>query len=216
MTSRLDENGIEPAFGFRVLEIVVGDPRASAAASLASRSGISLPRFAACFRNPRATAFKLARNLRGQSEIRAPVPAEPNTQRPPNRYIEQRPRPRRSGCTSFADALALRSPGPQMSGLVTLRRHAFPLFKRRIPDRFGFLPLLYAFRPADFGSLIARFSYGVKRNGVKPAFLLGKAENVVINPIFQAERQEACSWPLWVSVVFRFREIPETVVENLD
>src|SRR5664280_3086747 len=54
-------------------------------------------------------------------------------------------------------------PGRQMSSLVTLRRHAFPLLERRILDWFGFLPLLGALRPAYFGSLIARVSYRVIR-----------------------------------------------------
>jgi hypothetical protein len=35
--------------------------------------------------------------------------------------------------------------------------------------------------------LIARIANGVIRDGVKPAFLLGKAENVIVNPVFQAE-----------------------------
>ena len=96
---------------------------------------------------------------------------------------------RRSGCTSFADALALRSRGSQMGSLVTFRRHCFPLLERRILDRFGFLPLLGALRPAHFGSLVARVSYCVIRNCEERAFLLGETENVILNPIFQAENQ---------------------------
>src|ERR1019366_8893575 len=80
-------------------------------------------------------------------------------------------------------------PRRQMSSLVTLRRHSFPLLERRILDRFGFLPLLGALRPAHFGSLIARVSYRVIRTCEERAFLLGEAQDVVLNPIFQAEDQ---------------------------
>src|SRR5271167_4170707 len=74
-----------------------------------------------------------------------------------------------------------------MGSFVTLRRHAFPLLERRILDRFGFLPLLGALRPANFGSLVARVSYGVIRNCEERALLLGEGKNVFVNPIFQAE-----------------------------
>src|ERR1039458_5810781 len=80
-------------------------------------------------------------------------------------------------------------PRRQMSSLVTLRRHAFPLLEQRILDRFGFLPLLGALRPAHFGSLIARVPYCVIRTCEERAFLLGEAEDMILNPIFQTEDQ---------------------------
>src|ERR1019366_9547203 len=71
-------------------------------------------------------------------------------------------------------------PGHQMSSLVTLRRHVFPLLERRMVGRFGFLPLLGALRPAHFGSLIARVSYCVIRTCEERAFLLGQAKDVIL------------------------------------
>ena len=96
--------------------------------------------------------------------------------------------------------------GYKVGGGVALGRIALPLVKGGIPDGFGFLPLLYAFRPADFGSLVARLSYGVKRYRIKPAFLLGKAENVVINPIFEAKTTRPVLGRFGRQLFFGFRE----------
>ena len=75
----------------------------------------------------------------------------------------------------------------QECGRVALPGQLFPFFQRWISPWHGLLPFAYAFRPADFGSLITWISYGVVSNGVEPTFLLRKAEKVLINPIFQAQ-----------------------------
>src|SRR3974390_3907153 len=75
----------------------------------------------------------------------------------------------------------------QVSSLVTLRCHSFPLLERRILERFGSPPLLDAIRPADFGSLIPWFPYRVIRDRAQPAFLPGEAEDMIIDPILQAD-----------------------------
>src|SRR5271157_931961 len=103
-----------------------------------------------------------------------------------------------------------------MSGVVAMCRRVFPLVEGWILDRLGLLPPLHTFRPADLGSLIARLPDGIKRNGVKPAFLLGKAENVVINPIFQAERQRPALGRFGCQVFFAFEKSRTAIAENLN
>src|SRR5215471_3318824 len=75
----------------------------------------------------------------------------------------------------------------EMCGRIASVGHQLPFLEARISERSGLLPVLDALRPTDFGSLIARLADGVIRNGVKPAFLLCKTENVIVNPVFQAE-----------------------------
>src|ERR1035441_6455834 len=103
-----------------------------------------------------------------------------------------------------------------MGSLVTLRRHAFPLLERRILDRFGFLPLLGAFRPADFGSLVARVSYSVVRNCEERTFLLGEGKNVFVNPIFQAEMKRSGLGCFGCERSFSFDKSRNTGVENIN
>src|SRR5208283_3300701 len=103
-----------------------------------------------------------------------------------------------------------------MGSLITLRRLPFPFLEQRVVNWFGSLPLLYAFRPADFGSLIARLPDGIKGNGVKPAFLLRKAENVVINPVFQAEWQRPSLGRFGRERSFGFDKPRATGVENFN
>ena len=64
MASRLGENGIEPALGFRVLEKVVGDPKHKPLPDLRNSSGIFLPRVQ--LQESRAAPFKLAHYLFGK------------------------------------------------------------------------------------------------------------------------------------------------------
>src|SRR5271165_2428318 len=79
-----------------------------------------------------------------------------------------------------------------MGGFVTLRRHGFPFLERWISDRLDPHPTLHAFRPADFSPLITGVSHRVIRNRIKPAFLLGEAENMIVNPVFQSNGERAC------------------------
>src|ERR1035437_1423687 len=106
-------------------------------------------------------------------------------------------------------------PRRQMGSLVTLRRHAFPLLERRILDRFGFPPFLDTFRPADFGALIPRFPYRVIRDCAEPAFLLGEAEDMILNPIFQAEDQRPGLDCFGCECFFGFKKSRTAVLENL-
>src|SRR5271166_2130508 len=106
-------------------------------------------------------------------------------------------------------------PRRQMGSLVTLRRHAFPLLERRILDRSGFLPLLGALRPAHFGSLVARVSYCVIRTCEERAFLLGQAEDVILDPIFQAEDQRPGLDCFGRERFFGFKKPRTAVLENL-
>src|ERR1035437_2107831 len=106
-------------------------------------------------------------------------------------------------------------PGRQMGSLVTLRRHAFPLVERWELNRFGLLPPLHTFRPADLSSLIARLSDGIKRDGVKPAFLLGEAEDMILNPIFQAEGQRPGLDCFGCECFFGFKKSRTAFLENL-
>src|SRR5271157_1150631 len=106
-------------------------------------------------------------------------------------------------------------PRRQMSSLVTLRRHAFPLLERGILDRFGFLPLLGALRPAHLGSLVARVSYGVICTWKERAFLLGEAEDMILNPIFQAEGQRPALGCFGCERFFGFKKSRAAVLENL-
>ena len=102
-----------------------------------------------------------------------------------------------------------------MSGVIAMCRRVFPLVEGWILDRLGLLPPLHTFRPADFGSLIARLSDGIERNCVKPAFLLGKAEDVVINPIFQAKRKRPVLGRLGCEFFLGSNKSWATIVENL-
>ena len=102
-----------------------------------------------------------------------------------------------------------------MGSLVTLRRRAFPLLERGIVDRFGFLPLLGALRPAHFGSLVARVSYRIIRNCEERAFLLGEAEDMIVNPIFQAEDQRPGLGCFGRERFFGFKKPRTAVLENL-
>src|SRR3974390_3446365 len=95
-------------------------------------------------------------------------------------------------------------------------RRGFPLIKRWIPDRLGLSPALHTFRPTDFGSLIARLPDGIKRNGVRPALLFGIAENVVMNPVFQAERQRPVPGSFGLQLSFVLEKSWKTVFENLN
>src|ERR1035441_5136870 len=106
-------------------------------------------------------------------------------------------------------------PRRQMSSLVTVRRHAFPLLERRILDRFGLLPLLGALRPAHFGSLVARVSYCVISACEERAFLLGQAKDVILDPIFQAEDQRPGLDCFGRERSFGFKKSRTTVLENL-
>ena len=105
--------------------------------------------------------------------------------------------------------------GHKTGSLVTLRGQALPFFERWIAERFGFLPLLYAFRPADFCSLVTRISYGVIGNRVEPAFFLGKAKNVLINPIFQAKRKRPVLGRLGCGLFLGLKKSWATIVQNL-
>src|SRR5664279_5034371 len=103
-----------------------------------------------------------------------------------------------------------------MGSFVTVRCHLFPFFERWIVERSGFLPPLHTFRPADLGSLIARFSDRIKNNSVKPAFLLGKAKYVVINPSFQEEGQRPALSRVRRQLFFASEKSRNMIVENLD
>src|ERR1039457_525467 len=102
-----------------------------------------------------------------------------------------------------------------MSSLVTLRRHAFPLLERRIVSRFGFLPLLGALRPAHLGSLVARVSYRVIGTCEERAFLLGEAEDMILNPIFQAHDQRPGLGCFGGERFFGLKKSRAAVLENL-
>ena len=87
--------------------------------------------------------------------------------------------------------------GGKTGSLVTLPRHHLPFLERRVLGRFGFLPFLNALRPAHFGSLIARVSNRVVGNCREPAFLLGEAEDMIVNPVFQSDGERTgldCFW----------------------
>src|SRR3974390_3827773 len=94
-------------------------------------------------------------------------------------------------------------------------RRGFPLIKRWIPDRLGVFPSLHILRPTDFGSLIARLPDGIKRNGVKPALLLGIAENGVMNPVFQAERQRPVPGSFGLQLFFVLEKSWKLFLEKL-
>src|SRR5271157_3669735 len=103
-----------------------------------------------------------------------------------------------------------------MGSLITLRRLPFPFFERRVVNWFGSLPLLYAFRPADFGSLIAGISYGVIGNRVEPALILGEGKNMIVNPIFQAEMKRPRLDCFGRERSFGFDKSRNTGVENFN
>jgi len=64
--------------------------------------------------------------------------------------------------------------------------------------------------------LITRLSDGVKGNGAKPAFPLGKAENVIVNPVFETERQRPVPSRFRRQFPLVFKKSRTTVVEGLD
>ena len=95
-----------------------------------------------------------------------------------------------------------------------MRRRALPFFERWVVNWFGSLPLLNASRPADFGSLLAGISYGVIGNCVEAAFLLGEGEDVIINPIFQAEMKRRRLDCFGCEGFLRFEKSGASGVEN--
>src|SRR5271165_6002799 len=103
-----------------------------------------------------------------------------------------------------------------MSRVISMCRRVFPFIKRRILDRFGFLPLLGALRPADFGSLVARVSDGVIRNCEERAFLLGEGKNAFVNPIFQAEMKRGPLDCFGCKRFLSFDKSRDTGVENFN
>src|SRR5664279_1412400 len=188
MAPHLNENGFEPSLCLCLLEEVVGDPDRQSLPFLCSSTGLLCWRFEPGAQVPWATTFQLAYNLCGRfcsplQRLSCPVGKSLAIHVASSSLVEavRMHQLRRCPC------LAL--PGRQMGSFVTLRRHAFPLLERRILDRFGFLPLLGALRPAHFGPLIARVSYCVIRACEERAFLLGQAKDVILNPIFQAHDQ---------------------------
>src|SRR3974377_1262942 len=102
-----------------------------------------------------------------------------------------------------------------MGSLITLRCLPFPFLERRVVNWFGSLPLLYAFRPADFGSLVTRISDGVVGNRGEPAFFLRKVKNVLINPIFQAKRKGPVLSRLGCELFLGLKKSWAAIVENL-
>src|SRR5664280_746141 len=178
MAPHLDDNGVEPALGLRVLEVMVSDPEHQPLPFLCSSTGLLCWRLEPNVQVPWATTFQLNYNFCGRfcsplQRLSCPVGKSLTIH---------------VASSSLGEAIRMlqlrRGPGlalprRQMSSLVTLRRQAFPLLERRIPDRFGSLPLLSALRPAHFGSLIARVSYCVIRACEERAFLLGEAEDMI-------------------------------------
>src|SRR5664280_1157330 len=172
MAPHLDDNGFEPALGFRVLEVMVSDPEHQPLPFSCSSTGLLCWRFEPGVQVPRATTFQPMYNLWGRfcspfQRLSCPV----------GKSLAIHVTSSSLGAVSYTHQLrrcpGLALPRRQMSSLVTLRRHAFPLLKRRILDRFGFLPFLGALRPAHFSSLVARVSYCVIRTCEERAFLLG-------------------------------------------
>jgi hypothetical protein len=67
MAPHLNEDGFEPALGFRVLEEVVSDPEHQSLPGLRSSSGFFLPRVQ--IQESRAAPFKLAHYLCGKLRV---------------------------------------------------------------------------------------------------------------------------------------------------
>src|ERR1035441_5092223 len=214
MAPHLNENGFEPALGFRVLEVMVSDPEHQPLPFLCSSTGLLCWRFEPGVQVPRATTFQPMYNLWGRfcspfQRLSCPVGKRLTVHVTSSSLVEAIRMHQLRRCPGLALS------GCQMSSLVTLRRHAFPLLERRILDRFGFLPLLGALRPAHFGSLVARVSYGVIRTCEERAFLLGQAKDVILDPIFQAEDQRPGLDCFGRERFFRFKKSRTAVLENL-
>src|SRR5271166_5046105 len=64
MAPHVDEDGIEPPFGFRVLEIVASDPRHKPVPVLGCARRILFARVGSSCKEPRAAAPKLTRYFR--------------------------------------------------------------------------------------------------------------------------------------------------------
>jgi len=64
--------------------------------------------------------------------------------------------------------------------------------------------------------LIARLANGVISDSTEPAFLLGKAEDVIVNPFFQAEKQRLLLGRFQPSPLFVFEESRTALVEGFD
>src|SRR6266498_1257213 len=100
-----------------------------------------------------------------------------------------------------------------MCATVTLFRDSFPLVERGIANRFD-SPLLHAFRPATFRLLIAQVSNGVVCNCVEPALLLCRAEEFVLDPVFQAKMQRSLARRSFTPP-FLFQKSRTTIVKHL-
>src|SRR5271157_2324915 len=103
-----------------------------------------------------------------------------------------------------------------MGSLITLPRYRLPFAKGRVPDRCGFLPFPDTLRPANLRPLVTRISHCVIRNCVEPALLLDEAENVVVNPVFKAERQRPRLGSFEQPPVFVFEKSRAAGVEGFD
>ena len=84
MAPHLNENGIEPALGLRVPEVMVSDPEHQSLPFLCSSVGLLRWRFEPGVQVPRATTFQLIYNLCVEVLIPAPAPVVPSTQEPHN------------------------------------------------------------------------------------------------------------------------------------
>src|SRR5215469_1437288 len=190
------EKSIQPSFFPGVTEVVVRDP---------SHEALPIPPVQVSFQEFGTTLPKFFQN--GFGQFRSPF------QRWPRPIRQCFPVYKARGRLSEANRInplntchALAQFRDEMCGRVASLGHQLPFFEARISERPGLLPVLDALRPTDFGSLIARLSDGVIRNGVKPAFLPGKAENAVVNPVFHPERQRP--------VLGRFHRQPFFVFEK--
>src|SRR5664279_178884 len=214
MAPHLNENGFEPALGLRVLEVMVSDPEHQPLPFLCSSTGLLCWRLEPSGQVPWATTFQLTYNLCGRfcsplQRLPCPVGKSLAIHVTSSSLVQAVRMHKLRRCPGLA------LPRRQMSSLVTLRRHAFPLLERRIPDRFGSLPLLSALRPAHFGSLVARVSYCVIRTCEERAFLLGEAKDVILDPIFQAHDQRPDLDCFGRERFFGFKKSRTAVLENL-
>src|SRR5215475_9534644 len=92
--------------------------------------------------------------------------------------------------------------------------HRLPFLKGGVLDGLRPLPLLHALRPADLGSLVARFPNGVICDGVKPALLPRKPEKVVVNPVFETEGERPVA-RVWMAVL-SLKKSRATLIQDLD
>src|SRR5215469_16666966 len=102
-----------------------------------------------------------------------------------------------------------------MGSVIARCGQIFPFVERRISSWLGLLPFAYAVRPADFGSLITRISYGVIRNRIEPSFFLRKLKNVLVDPIFQAKRKRPVLNRLRCDFFFGLKKSRAPIVKNL-